>query len=242
MEQRTRRKRIRSTLNLDPNTGEPLTPKRKKKREKRKKFYTVWEGYETGVFETWEECKKYTAGYPGAIFKAFPTLELAQEALFSDYEDFKGKQYFKQELSTEELLLIGEPIHDSISVDASFSSKTRQMEYRGVETESKLELFKIGPFQDSNNNVGEFLALVHALALMKQKQDTRPIYSDSKTAISWVKKKKIRSKLERNQQNEKVFQLVDRAITWLNTNEYKNQLLKWETKAWGEIPADFNRK
>jgi ribonuclease HI len=35
---------------------------------------------------------------------------------------------------------------------------------------------------------------------------------------------------------------MERAEKWLLSNEFSNEILKWETKAWGEIPADFGRK
>ena len=42
--------------------------------------------------------------------------------------------------------------------------------------------------------------------------------------------------------NKEVFVLIQRAINWLNTNSYSTKIVKWETKKWGEIPADFGRK
>ena len=43
------------------------------------KFYAVKKGRATGIFHTWEECKAQTAGYPGAIYKSFPTAAHAAE-------------------------------------------------------------------------------------------------------------------------------------------------------------------
>ena len=100
----------------------------------------------------------------------------------------------------------------------------------------------MGIYQDSTNNIGEFLALVHGLAHMKENGDTRPIYSDSKVAISWVKDKDIRTLNPRTDNNIDSLELIDRALKWLKNNDYPNRILKWETKAWGEIPADFGRK
>lgn len=42
----------------------------------KRKYYVVWEGRATGVFDSWEECKEYVDGYQGARFKSFPTLSL----------------------------------------------------------------------------------------------------------------------------------------------------------------------
>ena len=116
------------------------------------------------------------------------------------------------------------------------------MEYQGVDTQSKKILFKQGPYKEATNNIGEFLALVHGLALLKKLKSNQIVYSDSITAISWVKKKKCQTKLIPNKDNKEVFVLIHRAINWLNTNSYNTKIVKWETKNWGEIPADFGRK
>ena len=102
--------------------------------------------------------------------------------------------------------------------------------------------FHKGPYPNATVNIGEFLALVHGLALLKQQNSDIPIYSDSRTAMSWVRRKKANTKLARTAKNKDVFDLIERAEYWLRNNTWKNPILKWETKAWGEIPADFGRK
>ena len=136
----------------------------------------------------------------------------------------------------------GRPILDSIAVDAACSGNPGLMEYRGVYTATKQELFRIGPYEQGTNNIGEFLALVHGLAFLKQKNSPLPIYSDSRNAIMWVQKKKCKTLLEREPRNEVIFNLIERAEKWLHENEYSTTILKWETSEWGEIPADFGRK
>lgn len=208
-----------------------------------KKYYVVWDGFETGIFDSWEKCKLVTKGFPQAKYKSFKTFEIAKEAFSRNYYDYTGKKVFESELTKEELAQIGKPNFNTIAVDAACSGNPGVMEYQGVNTRSKEVIFKMGPFDDATNNIGEFLALVHALALMKQHNDNRPIYSDSKIAINWVTKyKKCNSQLEKTAKNTKVFKLINRAEKWINENSFKNKILKWETKAWGEIPADFGRK
>jgi ribonuclease HI len=116
------------------------------------------------------------------------------------------------------------------------------MEYRGVDTQTHKQLFQQGPFAQGTNNVGEFLALVHGLAFLKQQKSDRIIYSDSHTAMGWVKRKKCNTKLKQTHKNVKLFKVISRAETWLKNNSYTTEILKWETKVWGEIPADFGRK
>ena len=208
---------------------------------KKKKYYVVWEGRETGIFNTWEECQQMIKNYSGARYKSFDNLEAAEEAYRADSRDFIGKN----KKSPSRAIDNGsrrDIIWESLAVDAACSGNPGVMEYRGVDTKTGYEYFRQGPFPQGTNNVGEFLALVHGLALLKQKQNTMPIYSDSKTAISWVKSKTFRSKLQRTKANARIFELVDRALIWLKNNDYENEILKWETKDWGEIPADFGRK
>ena len=212
-------------------------------KKKKKKYYTVWKGHHTGVFETWDDCKAQIKDFQGAQYKSFLTFDAAKKALKGNYKDYIGKtSKFKSELSDEQLKKIGKPNFNSISVDAASSGNPGKMEYRGVDTKSKKVLFKQGPFDEGTNNIGEFLALVHGLAFLKQNNSERILYTDSKTALSWVKKKTCNTKLERTDKNDALFELVDRAVKWLQTNDYKTVIVKWETKAWGEIPADFGRK
>ena len=207
------------------------------------KYYTVWKGHKTGVFESWNDCKAQIKDFKGAVYKAFNTFEAAKKALKENYKDYVGNnKIFKSNLSIEQLEKIGQPDYNSISVDAASSGNPGTMEYRGVDTKTKKELFKQGPFKEATNNIGEFLAIVHALALLKKQNSSKIIYTDSKTALSWVKKKTCNTKLERNDNNKPVFELVDRAVNWLKTHDYSTVIVKWETKAWGEIPADFGRK
>ena len=116
------------------------------------------------------------------------------------------------------------------------------MEYRGVYVATGLEVFRIGPMEQGTNNIGEFLALVHGLALLKKMGNNMPIYSDSRNAMLWVKQKQCKTKLERNAVNAPIFDLIARAEAWLHNNHYDNRIIKWETDQWGEIPADFGRK
>jgi len=210
--------------------------------KKKKKYYTVWKGHHTGVFETWDDCKAQIKDFQGAQYKSFETFDAAKKALKGNYKDYISKGKLKSGLSEEQLKKIGQPNYNSISVDAASSGNPGIMEYRGVDTKNKKQLFIQGPFEQGTNNIGEFLAIVHGLALLKKKNSDKIIYTDSKTAISWVKKKSCNTKLERNDKNKPVFDLVDRAVLWLKENSYATIIVKWETKAWGEIPADFGRK
>ena len=207
-----------------------------------KKYYVVWEGLEKGIFKSWDKCKKSIQGVKNAKYKSFDSLEVAEKAFKGRYEDYKGKKNNNNLLSQQELLKVGMPNMNSIAVDAAGSGNPGVMYYRAVDLNTKKILFQQGPFENSTNNIGEFLALVHAIALLKQNNDPRPVYSDSKIAINWVKQRKYKTQLAKNESNQKSFELLERAQKWLQENDYTTSILKWQTQAWGEIPADYGNK
>lgn len=196
---------------------------------KKKKHYVVFIGHKPGIYATWDECQKQIKHFPGAQYKSFEDGMEAKSALA---EFNKNKEKFAHGI-----------VWDSICVDAACSGNPGDMEYRGVYTKNKQQLFLKGPFAEGTNNVGEFLAIVHGLAFLKsQNQPEMPIYSDSKTAIAWINNKKAKTLLELTTKNKILFELIDKAENWLNKNRITNPILKWDTKNWGEIPADFGRK
>lgn len=207
----------------------------------KKHFYVVWVGKKPGIYKSWNECNKQIKNFPGAKYKGFVTEEMAKRA-YENQSEFFGKKVVESSLTAAQLDAIGKPITQSIAVDGAGNNKTGTVEYQGVFTETGTLLFHKGPFKGGTNNIVEFLALVHALAYSKKHKLNYPIYSDSRTAMSWVRKKKANTKVEITQENLEIIGLVRRAESWLQENTWTNPILKWETKAWGEIPADFGRK
>lgn len=138
------------------------------------------------------------------------------------------------------------PLHPDVTaqawaVDAACSGNPGPMEYRGIDLATGQEVFRYGPVHGTNN-IGEFLAIVHALALLKQLGQNKTIYSDSYNAILWVNKKRCKTTLKRDACTERLFQVIERAELWLKNNIIQCPVLKWDTQKWGEIPADFGRK
>ncbi len=225
---------------------------------KKQKFYVVWDGFERGVYDTWEACEEAVKGYQGALYQSFKTEAEAKEAFEMGYKATREKIAAagltrEKEVPAEKvamttphpeipLVLPAAAINESIAVDAACSGNPGMMEYRGVYLRTGKEIFHYGPVWGTNN-IGEFLAIVHGLALLKKKGlDTMPIYSDSVNAQLWVRKRKCKTTLTRDGKTEPLFQLIARAEAWLRDNTYKNPILKWPTNEWGEIPADFGRK
>lgn len=213
--------------------------------DKKKKtyYYVVWAGHQPGIYTEWSEAQKQIVGFKGSRYKTFGSKSLAKKA-FNDHPDnYKDGDYRKtKDLSPEELERIGDPIELSLAVDAACNNKG-DFEYQGVWNFNKETVFRVGPYKRGSNNIGEFLALVHALAYLNSHKDEKmkqlPIYSDSRIAMGWVKARKCRTKKD---PPPEVQDLIRRAEKWLRHQRYNNPILKWETKVWGEIPADFGRK
>jgi ribonuclease HI len=212
---------------------------------KKQKYYVVWEGVKPGIYTNWDDAKAQVQGYPTAKYKSFEDSAEATKAFRGSYKDHINfaKNKTTPSVSTTQNADNQRIIKESICVDAACSGNPGNMEYRCVYTKTKEQLFHQGPFPQGTNNVGEFLALVHGLAMLKKEGKlTMPIYTDSKTAMAWVRNKKVKTELKQTKKNDQIFDLIERALTWLNTNTYANPIIKWETEDWGEIPADFGRK
>jgi ribonuclease HI len=205
------------------------------------KFYVVWKGRKPGIYSTWAECLKQVHTFPMARYKSFNTQAEAVVAFATIPTKYTGSGNGTKSFNSQKTG-IGRPKIESICVDAACSGNPGKLEYRGVDYLTGDEIFHMGPYAEGTVNIGEFLAIVHGLAWLKQRNLNLPVYSDSRNGIKWVIDKNIRTTLKRTQKNDTLFQLVDRAIIWLNTNTWENPLLKWETGIWGEIPADFGRK
>jgi len=202
------------------------------------KFYVVWKGRKRGIYTSWEACADQVNGFTGAEYKGFPSRAAAERAFQGGYDRYAGKP-----ASHGQWLFSAEPpLAESYCVDAACSGSPGRLEYQGVHTNSGKLIFHKGPFENGTNNVGEFLAIVHMLGWLQQNGKEAPVYSDSGTAIAWVRKKRCNTSLLRDARNAPLFELIARAEEWLDQNPGIRPVLKWDTRLWGETPADFNRK
>ncbi|MBR4042387.1 MAG: ribonuclease H family protein [Bacteroidaceae bacterium] len=225
----------------------------------KKKFYVVWSGLNPGIYHSWDDCQAQIKGVKGAVYKSFDSKEEAERAYASPAYEYVKKTHpnppqqvapsnspkgENSNTATTESPLFGRGLGEAayaLAVDAACSGNPGPMEYRGVYLGDGKEIFHFGPVYGTNN-IGEFLAIVHALALLDKQGLKMTIYSDSRTAISWVRKKCCKTQLERNEETEQLFQLIERAEAWLKSHRVTIPIIKWETEQWGEIPADFGRK
>ena len=210
-----------------------------------KKYYVVWAGHETGVFDSWDDCKVAVEGFPGARYKGFGSKLEAIEAYRGSPDEHLGlfKAMAKRRPTAVNYSAIPEIVPGSIAVDAACSRNPGPVEYQGVDIDTGARLFHVGPLQGGSNNLGEFLAIVHALAWLEQRGLGHiTIYSDSRTAMAWVRNRKARTAITPNGTNGTILNMVARAEAWLQRHRPTNRIVKWNTDEWGEIPADFGRK
>jgi ribonuclease HI len=231
----------------------------------KQKYYVVWVGSRPGVYTNWSECQAQVNGFEGAKFKAFPTLDEAEQAyqrgwkgnwgnsgntnkhgVVSSSSGSKSKTNSGKSALSKRSTSISESQaevdYHTISVDVGTAGNPGPIEYKGVDTATGEVLFSVGPIPNGTNNLGEYLAIVHALAFIAKTGDTRNIYSDSMTAMKWVKQKAPNTTLPRNASTHEVWTLVDRATQWLSSHTYHTKIMKWQTDRWGEIKADYGRK
>lgn len=227
-----------------------------------KRFYVVFAGRQPGVYDDFNDAMEQVDGFDGASFKSYASPEQAAEAFrrFDRKNDSRsigallinateqkrkeqGARGREDRIETKtDYFAFPEIDLNGWAVDASCMGNPGVMEYRGVELMSGKEIFRVGPFKKGTNNIGEFLAIVHALALMQQKGERHTVYSDSVSGMAWVRNRKVKTQLARNKDTEPVFRMMERALSWLNTHQYDVQIRKWDTDRWGEVPADFDRK
>lgn len=213
-----------------------------------RKYYVVWEGHAPGIYESWDECRAQTEGYPGATFKAYNDLTEATEAYRGDPREQLAfaralKNQMKAGATCADYSAFPEIRLDAVAVDGACAGNPGAMEYRCVRVADGVEIFHVGPLQGGTNNIAEYLALIHAAAMLEKRGQTDvPIYSDSRTAQAWIRRGHSNSTLQPDGLNTPVLAMLERADKWLGSNTIKNPILKWDTERWGEIPADFGRK
>ncbi|GIV84264.1 MAG: ribonuclease H [Candidatus Roseilinea sp.] len=201
------------------------------------KHYVVWRGRVPGVYDTWEEARAQVLGYPGARFKAYADRAQA-EAAFAAGSGAAAEEAAR----SARLSCLPDKVRAGYAVDAAWDAQSKVMEYRGVAIATGREIFRAGPFEDATNNVGEFLAVVQALAWLRERHSRAAVYTDSNNAILWVAQGRCRTTLTPTPRNAALRTRIAQAERWLDEHDYCNAVLKWRTEEWGENPADFGRK
>lgn len=209
----------------------------------KKKWYVVLKGKKPGIYTLWEDAKEQVSGFPAAVFRGFESENAALKAWQEQWFPALPKQSeaYQGRAAAPASGKQAYPSGPFLVVDAACSGVPGPTEYQGFLMPEKKQLFCI-QVGWATNNIGEFLAIVHAMAWLKKQNSSVPVYSDSATAISWIRKKELKTNLPRNEKTKNAWNLLDRALEWLKSNSFSGPLRKWETSRWGENPADFGRK
>lgn len=212
----------------------------------KRKFYVVFKGLQPGIYDNWEDCQMQVDGFSGAEYKSYDSCSAATEAFRKrmDIDEMRFYTFLSNHKSERpDYSAFPQIKTNAIAVDAACNKNPGgDVEYQGVIVGTGERIFHVGPLAGGSNNIGEYLGLVHALALLAQRGDhTTPVYSDSRTALAWLRNRHSRSTLQMAPES-KLGELLRRADLWVATHQWLNPVYKWETEVWGEIPADFGRK
>ena len=223
---------------------------------KRQKYYVVWQGRKPGIYTDWETCKEQVQGMVGAQYKSFDTMAEAEQAIRLPYSSIvktSASSGAGKTSATSALYIDANgmtavrpgvecpPVLDALAVDAACSGNPGVMEYQGIYIPTRTRVFHYRA-ERGTNNIGEFLAIVHGLSYLKKHHLDQIIYTDSRTALGWVRQKECKSKLVEDASTAELWDYIHRAENWLRSNSYTTEIRKWDTDRWGEIPADFGRK
>ena len=111
-------------------------------------------------------------------------------------------------------------------------------EYCIVDIETNKKILNHTIQGNTTNNIAEFLALVEALKLTYDNPNVIT-YSDSLTALAWVRNKAIKTTFTITNTNQ--LQQIYNAIIFLKTQTYTPPLF-WNNSLFGETPADYGNK
>lgn len=209
------------------------------------KFYVVWKGRDTGIFTSWSEVNELIKGFSGAEYKSYADQETAELefSLGSPKGRSNDENHTTTKLKEEPSDDHKAPDHECLTVDGSYLGGKKIMQYRCVWNQSKEEVFSTKPIEGGNQNIAEFLALVGAMKYrVSTKQYDLHIYSDSQTALSWVRNCKIKSSYDLSQLDEVVQERIYGALKFIAKSGVRKNLYKWDSALWGDIPADYGRK
>lgn len=210
-------------------------------------FYGVWVGRSPGVYDNWNACKAQTDKFPAAKFRKLKSTDYKQALAEFNAENISPVTISQTNTSSKSkpVLDCGSlPENDILTVDGA--SNGHNCEFRAVWFPSNKEVFASKVYDGGTNNIAEFLGLVFALKHLMEKKLPLKVYSDSVTAMAWFRNMKANTTAHQTgKATQELTNLIEGAEKFLQNNRdvlSNAQVLKWDTKNWGEIAADYGRK
>ncbi len=163
-----------------------------------KKYYVVWEGRETGIFTSWDTCKKHIDKFAGARYKSYKTREEAESAFRgSSSAALKkskpaAKRYSGKGLKTYTAAEIdSHPVNTKIFTDGGCEPNPGKAgSGLAVYRDGEISELWFGLFNaHGTNNTAELNALHQALLMAEKeiaKKNSVAIFCDSKYSIQCV--------------------------------------------------------
>lgn len=164
-----------------------------------KKYYAVKIGKNTGIFQTWEECKENVDGYPGALYKSFKTISEAytylgdegtQMSLFDMDAVTQPTNTTKTEIP-DETMPISTASKAIAYVDGSFNAETNVFGYGVVMFHNGKEIHLSRSYNDEDlatmrNVAGEIYGSMAAMTYaLENNIKTLSIYYDYMGIAKW---------------------------------------------------------
>ncbi len=201
-------------------------------------FYGVWVGRMPGIYDNWNDCKAQVDKFPKAKYSKLKASNL-KDAKIEFELGFENKAQVSSNNNE-----VNKPIEGFLTVDGA--SNGLVCEFQAVWYPTKEVAFASKQFDGGTNNIAEFLGLVSACKYLKDRNLPIQIYTDSVTALAWFRNKKANTTANTTgKATEELSDLLVKAEKFLVTHDEflkGSKILKWETKDWGEIPADYGRK
>lgn len=161
------------------------------------KYYAVAKGRNTGVYNSWEECKCQVDGFSGSIFKSFKTLEQAKAFLKLHILTTKRKRINlkrKRESSDSEEEIVPKKkrkieTHVEIFTDGGCTGNGTRSACGGIGVyfggnDSRNLSKKMNGVQ--TNNTAELSAIIEALRICLNYEENVEINTDSEYAIKGI--------------------------------------------------------
>lgn len=200
---------------------------------KNNKYYVVWKGINTGVYDNWNDCKKQVNGFSGALHKSFESLDEAEKA-FEEYSESPN--------STSTSIPPSPYSIKSFIVNGNCQDTFGEISYRWKISGSTSNAKEINLAMIGTKNIADFIAIVYLIKLSQKVKLNLPIYTNSKTAKNWILNKKCNHHLFVSKKTEAVLAVIKETEDWLSNNAVENEILFWDSVAWGKFPLVNRRK
>ncbi len=152
-----------------------------------KKFYAVAKGRKPGIYNNWPAAQSQIEGFPGAVYKGFPTIGEAEEWMKNP--GF-GRQASRQSDKSDNAVADVNPREGEIAIytDGGCSGNPGPGGYGIVIISEKGKVELSGGYRLTTNNRMELMGVIVALRSLEQKNLPVKICTDSSYVVNGITK------------------------------------------------------